>query len=241
MKSYWEENRPRILLFADIMGFKALIGKTEHSELVKQFRDFTNQLIKLIEPLKTGKHLRLTIFSDSIVIGADSCTIKNFNLIVKAAALLMCTCYRFSLPINGCISCGNLAFDVPENAENEVDVPIILGDSVVKAHLLNEDLFCYGIILHPSAEELLENSLTHKEKKFHHPFFHLPIPLKSGGFARLNYLLWPAVHISINNEKIKIEDEEKWLVEIEKNDLPRVRAYVHNTREILSQIQNLKL
>lgn len=43
----WEKNRDRILLFADIMGFKEKVQKTKHAELVDEFRGFIGKLTKL--------------------------------------------------------------------------------------------------------------------------------------------------------------------------------------------------
>lgn len=240
LETDWDSQRIRILLFADIMGFKAKVHKNNHAELVKEFRRFINELTNLMEPLETGRHLRLTMFSDSIIMGMDSCTVKNFNIITKAAALLMSLCYEYEYPINGCIACGSLTFDeqiqTPEmeamiKGKRKVKpyMPLFVGNSVVDAHLLNEDLFCYGIVLHPSAEKLFKYSNNHKEDKYHHPYYYVPVPLKSGGHAHLNYLSWTEVPTpkTTTKDNVKI-----WLKKLEENLLPRQRTYVYNTLNI---------
>lgn len=244
----WTANRPRILLFADIMGFKAMVQKKTHSDLVTQFRGFINELTKLMEPLETGRHLRLTMFSDSIIMGTDSCTIKNFNIITKAAALLMHLCHSYELPINGCIACGSLTFDEQiQTPEMEAEIkgkrkvqpymPLFVGDSVVNAHILNEDLFCYGIVLHPSAENLFKESNKHDDARFHHPFHFIPVPLKSGGFAHLYYLSWANVPTPKNKDKdISKENVKQWLEEIEISLPSRPRTYIYNTLEIINKL-----
>ncbi|MDE5759290.1 MAG: hypothetical protein K2H85_11850 [Allobaculum sp.] len=242
----WAASRPRLLLFADIMGFKAMVKSNTHSQLVGRFRSFINELTKLVEPLETGRHLRLTMFSDSIIMGTDSCTIKNFNIITKAAALLLSLCHSYGLPINGCIACGSLTFDeqiqTPE-MEEEIKgkrkvkpyMPLFVGDSVVSAHLLNEELFCYGIVLHPSAEKLLQKSNSHKDDKFHHPFIYIPVPLKSGGYAHLYYLSWTSVPTP-KNKDISKDNVKTWLEEIETSLPTRPRTYVYNTLEIINRL-----
>lgn len=244
----WKTNRNRIILFADIMGFKELVYTKQHSELVLKFRSFINELTMLMEPLETGKHLRLTMFSDSIIIGTDSCTIKNFNIIVKAAALLMNLCYNHSLPINGCISCGSLTFDEQSQSAEMVSetkgkrkiqpyMPLFIGDSVVNAHILNEELFCYGIVLHPNAESIYKDSMHHSNIKFHHPFRYIPIPMKSGGYANLYYLLWPDVPTPLKLQGILLEHYIEWLKKLEtaiKSSRPR--TYIYHTLEICRRL-----
>lgn len=245
----WEIDRERIILFADIMGFKSMIEKNKHSDLVKKFKEFSNLFTKLIEPLKTGKHMRITIFSDSIIVGTDSYSLQNFNLIVKAATILMYCCYKFSWVLNGCIACGKLTFEemiiTPDDLKNKrkvlLNMPIFLGDSVIKAHLLNEDLFCYGIILHPTAEEILKESLLSNKPNYQHPFYFLPIPLKSGGNARLYYLSWNKVKIPTNLGIISSDDIQQQLYEIEKNSNPRARSYINNTLKVISELIELAI
>lgn len=244
LETDWNANRNRILLFADIMGFKELVKTKQHSDLVLKFRKFINELTMLMEPLETGKHLRLTMFSDSIIIGTDSCTIKNFNIIVKAAALLMNLCYEHSLPINGCISCGSLTFDEQSQSAERISetkgkrkiqpyMPLFIGDSVVNAHILNEDLFCYGIVLHPSAESLFKESTRHLNKKFHHPFRYIPIPMKSGGHANLYYLLWTDVSTPLTLKGVSLMHYIEWLKDLEQSKATsRPRTYIYHTLEI---------
>lgn len=45
----WTVSRSRILLFADIMGFKAMVKNNTHTQLVGNFRKFINDLTKLME------------------------------------------------------------------------------------------------------------------------------------------------------------------------------------------------
>ena len=225
-----------------------MVNNIAHSQLVGNFRKFINELTKLMEPLETGRHLRLTMFSDSIIMGTDSCTIKNFNIITKAAALLMNLCHSYELPINGCIACGSLTFDEQiQTPEMEAEIkgkrkvkpymPLFVGESVVNAHLLNEDLFCYGIVLHPSAENLFKESTKHRDNRFHHPFHFIPVPLKSGGHAHLYYLSWTNVPTP-KNKYVSKENVKTWLEKIEISLPSRPRTYVYNTLEIINKLSS---
>lgn len=95
LKVDWNAVHDRIILYADIMGFKAKLNNTVHNDVTKELRQFIKALSNHISPYQTGGHIRMTLFSDLIVIAADRCTIPNFRLIVKAAAALMQECHTF--------------------------------------------------------------------------------------------------------------------------------------------------
>lgn len=117
-------------------------------------------------------------------------------------------------------------------------MPLFVGKSVVDAYLLNEDMFFYGLVLHPSAERIYHETLDLKDKKDNLPFFQLPVDLKSGGVARLFYLNWPDIKLAKNTTTL--QDVNDWLDKQEKIVGVRPRAYIYNTRNILSQIKMQK-
>lgn len=110
----WDGVHDRIILYADIMGFKERLKNTQHIEIVSQLKKFIKELCKKLSPYNSHGHLRMTLFSDLIVIAADKCTVKNFSLIMKAASELMQLCHLNHYVMNGCISCGDLTFEEPE-------------------------------------------------------------------------------------------------------------------------------
>lgn len=233
----WESNSERIILYADIMGFKQFLKKNTHSVVVENLRLFVDNIQKNISPFRSNGHLRMTLFSDLVVMAVDSCTPKNFLLIVKAAAELMRECYKHNFPINGCISCGNLVFDdLPEPAKpNQPYMPLFAGQSVVDAYLLNEDLFCYGIVLHPNAERLFRETQKAIEETGEEipPFSMLEIPLKKGGFAPLYYLDWTEVKLA--NNDIDIKGVISQTQSISTDQAVRTRAYALNTLNLLKK------
>lgn len=249
LKPNWESNRERIILFADILGFKRMLLDNKHIDFLKKFRAFIDRLKSLMLPLQAGNHLRISIFSDTIIIGADSCTLKNFNLIVKASAILMYVCHEFKWPINGCIACGNLTFDIPIQSQEEVEeykhkrivpfnVPILLGDAVIYSYSINMEMFCYGIVLHENMIPLLEAANKSIDDKLHQPFYKSLIPLKDGTQQTLHYLYWIKVPTHVNNGKITFQNIEDWLKELEINQCKRVMEYINNTRNILININS---
>jgi len=239
----WNTNHDRIMLYADIMGFKTLLKDTPHEKLVSKLRTFVDTLRRRISPFQTAGHLRMTLFSDLVVMAADRCTVKNFILICKAAAELMRECHMQEFPINGCISCGPLAFDdsnqifASEAAKKLPYMPLFVGQSVVDAYLLNEDLFCYGIVLHPNAENLFNQVLERTaETGVPSPAFTLlNIPLKKGGFSPLYYYNWTETKLADND--IKINDVKQWNETVAKSMSTRTRAYAFNTLNLIKTFQ----
>lgn len=248
----WEINRPRILLFADILGFKQMIKEGPHHYFSKEFKKFIIRLKSLLLPLQAGNHLRLSVFSDTILIGADSCTIKNFNLIVKASSILMFVCHEFNWPINGCIACGNLTFDIPFLTSEEIEkykhkkivpfnVPILLGNAVVDAYEITANLFCYGIVLHKNMEPLLIAANNHSDLRLHQPFLSNVIPLKDGSKDRSYfYLNWIDVKTQVNHGNVSVIDLENWLSKMGKGKSGRPLDYIHNTHTIINAVNNIK-
>ena len=231
----WESDSERLLLFADIMGFKEKVRTSSHAELVNEFRGFIGKLTNYIAPFEIGDHLRLTMFSDSIIMATDSCTNNNFNIITKAAAVLMNLCDEYKYPLNGCISCGYLTFDEQIHTrimDKDPNMPLFVGKSAVDAYVLNADLFCYGIVLHPSAEKILKQPYN----KCRPWYSYIPIPLKSGGYARHYYFSWFNVLTNINRVAISKKKIITGLEKMETKNLPRQRAYIYNTIDILNQL-----
>lgn len=250
----WDRDRPRIILYADIMGFKAKLAQTPHDKVVKELRKFVVAVSRHLSPYQTGGHLRMTLFSDLIVIASDSDSLKNFKLIINAAAALLHECHAFKFPINGCIAKGALAFDEAETIatmavgsnENIMQaitqgrkgqyMPLFVGKSIVDAYLLNEEMFFYGIVLHQTAEPLLYD--YRKIGPAQLPFYKIPVPLKTRGKANLYYLDWPQIKLAKNT--CSQQDILDYLNNLEPKVGVRPRAYIYNTIKIIEAIENLK-
>lgn len=149
----------------------------------------------------------------------------------------MSLCDEYNYPLNGCIACGPLTFDeqihvriINKDEEPNIDMPLFVGKTIVNAYLLNADLFCYGIVLHPSAEKILRKS------KCQQWYAYIPIPLKSGGYARHYYLSWFNVLTNINRVAIAKKKIITGLEKMETKKLPKQRAYIYNTIDILNQL-----
>ena len=57
------------VLYADIMGFKDRVMRTEHKDLEKDFEDLITDLADWFVPNKKAKKFKFSFFSDSIPSG----------------------------------------------------------------------------------------------------------------------------------------------------------------------------
>lgn len=85
----WDKDSERLLLYADIMGFKDRTFRSSHDQLKKDFISFRTKWDRQIKPLFDNKdYLKFVQFSDSFLIVAKGTDVKMFNLITKAAVRL---------------------------------------------------------------------------------------------------------------------------------------------------------
>lgn len=210
----WEKDAERIILYADIMGFKERFVSTQHVLLKESLLKFMESFNRKMRPLLKGDYLRYVQFSDSIIIVANGVDSKMFNIITKPAVCLMHGAMSHGFPIKGVLAKGMFTFDEKDD--------LYFGKPLVDAYLLHDELYYYGIVAHHSVETLIK----------HYKYLDLPyckeqIPLKKGKTAHY-HLSWQFFNknLSIGNISKKVE---KWLETIEENVSGSPRIYVDNT------------
>lgn len=209
----------RLILFADIMGFKDRVLRTEHSVLKKDLLEFKTQWCNRMKPLQKGNHLYYSQFSDSIIISTDGVGSQQVNLISKAGIILMQECLRKGFPLKGAIAQGQFSYD----EENQ----LFFGKPLVDAYLLQESIKYYGIVLHHTAEKAIMKS---SETKKHYE--KLKTFTKDGQISHYQ-LCWQKVDLTLNDKKEC--NWRPWLDKIENQVSGRPRIYVDNTRTTLEE------
>ena len=163
----WNDDEERFVLYLDIMGFKDRVAKTDISELKQlllTFKTKNRKLKPLLENTTTGlrkEFMKMSQFSDSIVVISRSNTKDDLNRITKAGVILMQTALETGFALRGAVAAGNMVFD----SENQ----IFFGQALVDAYLLEEQLNYYGIVFHDSAEKLVRESLENNEDATYFP------------------------------------------------------------------------
>lgn len=225
------------VLYADIMGFKDRVMRTEHSVLEEQFEKLLTEIIAWLEPFKLGGTFKVSFFSDSILI-VDKNSKEGFNRISKAAAGLMQVSLKNQFPIKGAISKGMFTYKGKKQ--------LFFGRAVVDAYLLQEQVHYYGIVAHHSVESDIKDYANGWEEvdkegarftKGRNPYVLSPIPLKSGNTTHY-HLAYNLISSKRQTEKDVDKTHEEIISHLEEisatvSGTPRI--YVDKTIEVLER------
>jgi hypothetical protein len=215
----WLEDKERLILYADFMGFKSRIFSKEHAVLKKELTEFHEKWSKKMEPLLKENYLRYAQFSDSILIAVNGTDDKMLNLLSKAATCLMHVALSQGFPIKGVIAQGLFSYD----EENQ----LYFGKPLVDAFLLHEEIKYYGIVVHNTAEK----SVKKHSKRYGNPYSHTSVCIDRGKVDHY-HLCWNLIdtEFRLKNNTKKCE---KWLDAIAESVSGSPRMYIDKTREIL--------
>lgn len=222
------------VLYADIMGFKERVMRTEHSKLKKEFEKLKTALDNWFLPTQKADPFKTSFFSDSILI-VDESTKEGFNRISKAAAGLMQVSLEHKFPLKGVISKGPFTYDEEKQ--------LFFGKAIVDAYLLQEQVYYYGIVAHHSVEEDIKEYAKGFEVKDNgnmkgvNPYVLSPIPLKLGNTAHyhLAYNLISEKRETGKNVDTVHNKILSWLESISATVSGTPRIYMDKTIEVLTK------
>lgn len=230
-----DKDKEMYILYADIMGFKDRVMRTDHLVLEKKLEGLKRKLDSWLSPfLENVETFKVSMFSDSVLI-VDENTKAGFNRISKAGIGLMRVALEASFALKGAISKGLFTY-------KEVN-QLFFGRALVDAFLLQEQVYYYGIVAHHSVEKdinLYANGWEEKDngnRKGINPYILSPVPLKSGNITHyhLAYNL-----ISSKRETGKEIDQThrniiSWLEQISGTVSGNPRIYVDKTLQVLRE------
>lgn len=230
----WNDDEERFVLYLDIMGFKDRVAKTDISELKQlllTFKTKNRKLKPLLENTTTGlrkEFMKMSQFSDSIVVISRSNTKDDLNRITKAGVILMQTALETGFALRGAVAAGNMVFD----SENQ----IFFGQALVDAYLLEEQLNYYGIVFHDSAEKLVRESLENNEDATYFPIKDEAIPTKSGLSAHY-HIAWYEMKKNLSRGDIR-QNANVWLKLLRESVSGNPRVYLDNTWKLVNRQRN---
>lgn len=227
-------NDEKYVLYADIMGFKDRVMRTKHEDLKKELEGLRDNLDKWLSfILRNVETFKVSFFSDSIIIVAETSPL-GFYCISMAAAALMGTSLRNKFPIKGAIAKGEFTY--------EEEKQLFFGRAITDAFLLEEEVHYYGIVAHHTMEEdikIFSNGTKSEDSNNRlspSPYILSPIPLKRGKITHYHvaYNLLNSIHNredATNTNKTIIS----WLEEISGTVSGTPRIYVDNTLQVLKE------
>lgn len=216
--SPWSTEGERLLLYADVMGFKSRVSTKSHRQLKDEILDFRSAWDAKTSCLKLGDYLKFVQFSDSMLLVVQGIDSKMFNLLTQAAVCLMQTAMEKGFPIKGAIAQGLFSLD------NEKQ--LYFGQPLVDASLLHDQLKFYGIAVHNSAEKTIKAN-----SDILRPYTKTQIYIEKGKVSHY-HLCWNTLNSGYKYEDIT-DKCNKWLDTIEESVSGEPRMYVDRTREIL--------
>lgn len=216
--SPWSIEGERLLLYADVMGFKSRVATRSHKQLKDEILDFRFAWDAKTSCLKLGDYLKFVQFSDSMLLVVQGIDSKMFNLLTQAAVCLMQTAMEKGFPIKGAIAQGLFSLD------NEKQ--LYFGQPLVDASLLHDQLKFYGIAVHNSAEKTIKAN-----SDILRPYTKTPIYIEKGKVSHY-HLCWNTLNSGYKYENIT-DKCNKWLDTIEESVSGEPRMYVDRTRDVL--------
>ncbi|WP_052100758.1 hypothetical protein [Porphyromonas gulae] len=233
--SIWAEDHERLILYADIMGFKEFVRTHPHEEVKERLLKFKNYSKDGFSDWINNENIKFVQYSDSILIVENEVNENGLNRISFAAQMLADITMDLGFGLNGCIAYGMLTFD----KENE----LYFGQPLIDAYLLQQEIHYYGIVVHHSAESIIKEynyALPSDPKIGNYPYIYSPIPLKKGliTHCHLALNLLPAQdQNSLNIDFTKQYEEKLENIETTVSGAPRI--YIDNTRKVMRNDNNI--
>jgi hypothetical protein len=219
------ETTERFVAYFDIMGFKDLIYRSDHSAVSAILSKVSNTVADIkeweVESLKKDARGRKkwfdkgivlpVLFSDSVLFVSRTNTIFDARKAAYSASFFLYQMFSACIPVKGTLAYGTFTADFGASK--------FFGRPLVDAYLLAEEVHFYGAVLHHSFEKYLHDQneglpeIILKRK---------PVPMK-GGSVTHSFIDWRS-HLG------KEVGQESLIEPFYRSVSGSTRRYVDNTR-----------
>lgn len=222
VKSDWEPTANRFVAFFDIMGFKDMVSRKSHEEVLETLKSLSKSRSQLdnlnyyqfSSETRIGETMSFT-FSDSIIIFSKKDSIDDLNKIIMDCSYILEQSISDKIPIKGAISYGKTTIDK--------EMSLFFGQPIIDSFYLHENLCLYGVIADHSFQQRLEE-LNIKDISRSFTFYKTPMKY---GFAH-HYLMTP----SKTYKNLIIEDLKKLYLTVS----GKPRQYIDNTIDYINSL-----
>ncbi|MFR9543268.1 MAG: hypothetical protein SNH27_14580 [Rikenellaceae bacterium] len=146
----WKITDNRFVAFLDIMGFKDMVMRKSHEEVLNDLEKLNSVKNKIKEIEDLGESIYITIFSDSVVVFSKDDTENVFIKFTNAVQILLAGSLVRGLPIKGSIAHGEISVNIGDS--------IFFGQPLIDAYALEEELCLYGVAFHNTTEKYLKDT-----------------------------------------------------------------------------------
>lgn len=228
----WSPTEKRFVCFLDIMGFKDMVMRNPHDKIFEMLTELSKHREEIENSNLPKKYdsdsLKTVSFSDTIVVFTKQDSIECLELLTLSVSWLFAKAMSMGIPMKGAISHGEMSVNISRQ--------IFFGQPLIDAYLLEEDVAFYGIVIHNTLEEFINNRAL--KPLISSKYIDCLIPLKSG---KINHLILDWVQAL----ETDVDDEQKLSVkEIAINLMKKQRErtsgsprkYIDNTVEVINTI-----
>ena len=156
----WEPTCKRFVAYMDIMGFRDMVFRNTHQEVLEVMEQFRLPIRKLEEEAKkrlAGKPhgwdifettvVRPVIFSDSVLLFSSDDSISAVENLIWQVKSIISSALINGVPMKGALAYGEQTADF--------DKSLYFGRPLIDAWDLHNELVVYGVILHHTIEGYL--------------------------------------------------------------------------------------
>jgi hypothetical protein len=186
----WLKTCNRFVAFMDIMGFKEMVAREPHQEVLERMKWFRENVIDAIEQeaqrrlvsggrstekslkLFGGSIVRPVMFSDSILLVSNDDSIESADYLLFCVRRLLRESLKKGIPIKGAIAHGKQTADFEKSLH--------LGQPLIDAYELQNEMLLYGVILHHSFDRYIDDlDMVDQFEQYSNIYKYLT-PLKNG-------------------------------------------------------------
>jgi hypothetical protein len=221
----WEPTANRFVAFFDIMGFKDMVSKKSHEEVLILLKSLNNN-VKALESQNNTIQTELNdmifgetktfTFSDSLIIFSKSDLEADARKLWADFSYIMHIASSEQIPIKGALSFGKITVDVKNS--------IFFGQPIIDAYLLQEDLHLFSLV----ADHNYENKIKELKLNVMSSFEFYKVPLKSG----------KAKHYVFKPFKKDLSGTIENLKKLYLTVSGKPRQYIDNTIEFINSLES---
>ena len=217
--SWGKKTDYRFVAFFDILGFKDMVMKNSHNEVLLKLELIKKEILKLenfnwnttntkkanINP--SSNQTRSVTFSDSIIFFSKGNTKEDIIKILIDSHSILEICLSHDIAIKGAISYGEVTVDF--------DNSLFFGQPIIDAFLLHEDLHMLDVILDHNCEnqiksfeeiEVINRNIRFDKVKMKYGSIMHTIIISNGSYEKRIKTLEKLYHITSGKPRIYIDN-----------------------------------
>jgi hypothetical protein len=236
--------------FFDILGFKNLVEKNSHEDLIEIYREslyvsldltdkFTNPIYTAISPEeeKQSSSIKIFVISDSIILVQENLTILGLYFLIARCQILLGTSLSDGIPLRGAISYGPVS--IIENRGTT-----IVGRGLTRAYTLEASQNWSGGMIDPECFKILDpknyqNIINNASRDKKNPLLiKYNIPLKDSKFVSGYSFNWPKYNLlNTDNDVISAFTKHKKEIVSEKEQImiENTLKYFRHVKSVLEK------